>query len=121
MTTAIFTIIAKNYLAHARVLMESIRRQHPDLLRIVILVDEVDGCFDPAKEHFEVVLSSEFKLPSSRWFHFKYSILELSTAVKPYACEYLFQRYHLKKLIYLDPDIKTYARLDCLLDRKSVV
>lgn len=116
MTTAIFTIIAKNYLAHARVLMESIRRQHPDLLRIVILVDEVDGCFDPAKEHFEVVLSSEFKLPSSRWFHFKYSILELSTAVKPYACEYLFQRYHLKKLIYLDPDIKTYARLDCLLN-----
>ncbi len=116
MTTAIFTIVAKNYLAHARVLMESIRRQHPDLLRIVVLVDEVDGYFDPTKEPFEVVLSSEFNLPSSRWFHFKYSILELSTAVKPYACEYLFQRYRLKKLIYLDPDIKTYARLDCLLN-----
>src|SRR5215467_4828858 len=116
MKAAVCTIVAKNYLAHARVLMESVRIWNPDLLRIVILVDRIDGYFDPAKEPFDVILSDELNLPDPRWFHFKYPVLELSTAVKPYALDLLLDRYELDRIIYLDPDIKVYASLGPLLD-----
>jgi glycosyltransferase involved in cell wall biosynthesis len=116
MKAAVCTIVAKNYLAHARVLMESVRLWNPELFRIVILVDRIDGYFDPGKEPFDIVLSEELDIPKARWFHFKYPILELSTAVKPYALDLLLDRYELDKIIYLDPDIKVYASLKPLLD-----
>lgn len=109
--TAVVTIVAKNYLAQARVLMDSVRAVDPDYLRVVLLVDEVEGRFDPGAEDFEVVLSEDLGIPHSRWFHFKYSVLELSTAVKPFFISWLFRKYALKKVIYLDPDIRVYASL----------
>ncbi len=114
--SAIFTIVAKNYLPYARVLMQSLRQWAPGLRQFVILVDRVDGFFDPAREDFQIILSDQLDIPDSRRFHFKYSILELSTAVKPYAFEFLFRTYGLDKLIYLDPDIKVYAPLDPLVE-----
>src|SRR5215831_10907978 len=108
---AAFTIIAKNYLPSARVLMRSIAKHHPDWQRFVILVDQVDGYFDPRDEDFEIILSGDLPIPRSRWFHFKYTILELSTAVKPYAFEYLFQNHGCERIVYLDPDIKLYSPL----------
>lgn len=124
MKSAVFTIAAKNYLPCVRVLMESMRRWHPELSRIVILVDQVDDYFDPSEEDFELILSTELNLPNSDWFHFKYTILELSTAVKPYAFEFLYHRFGLDGILYLDPDIKVYNRLDCVLhslERCSIV
>jgi glycosyltransferase involved in cell wall biosynthesis len=124
MRTAALTIIAKNYLPFARTLMKSLRRSNPELIRFVVLVDRVDGYFDPAQEDFEVVLSEELGLPDSKWFHFKYSVIELSTAVKPYALEYLLRRYSLAKIIYFDPDIYVYGPLSSLcrlLDEHQIV
>lgn len=108
--TAIFTIIAKNYLAHARVLMNSAAVHHPEWQRFVILADHVDGYFDPSAENFRVFFSSDLPIPHSRWFHFKYSVIELSTAVKPYAFEY-FQAKGFDRVVYLDPDIRIYSPL----------
>ncbi|QOY88717.1 glycosyltransferase family 4 protein [Paludibaculum fermentans] len=122
--TALFTVIAKNYLAHARQLMRSAAAQHPDWRRFVILVDRVDGYFDPAAEDFELILSTGLSIPESRWFHFKYSILELSTAVKPYAFEHLFRLHGFDRIVYLDPDIRIYSplsRVTELLQASSIV
>src|SRR5687767_9806749 len=102
--SGVFTIAAKNYLASARTLMMSVKRWNPELLRFVILVDRIDDCFDPQQEDFQIILSEDLEIPDSKWFHFKYSILELSTAVKPYAFELLFEKYGLSNLVYLDPD-----------------
>src|SRR5437763_8837281 len=107
--TAIFTVIAKNYLAQARVLMGSAALHHPEWRRFVILADRVDGYFDPAAENFELLLSEDLALPHCRWFHFKYSLMELSTAVKPYAFEHLFEAKGFERVVYLDPDIKIYS------------
>ena len=41
--TAVFTIVAKNYLPQARVLMRSIADCHPDWRRYVFLADRIDG------------------------------------------------------------------------------
>ena len=111
----VFTIVAKNYLAAARTLMASVRRWHPEFLRFVVLVDRIDGCFDPEKEDFQIIASEDLDIADSKWFHFKYSILELSTAVKPYACELLLEKYGLSSLVYLDPDIRVYDSLSPLL------
>ncbi len=107
--TAVFTIVAKNYLPYARVLMRSVAEHHPGWRRFVILTDQIDGYFQPQAEDFEIILSRDLRIPRSRWFHFKYTILELSTAVKPYAFQYLFERQRLDRILYLDPDIHIYS------------
>lgn len=115
MTAAAFTIVAKNYLAFARVLMSSLRKWAPEMKRIVVLTDKPDGYFDPDGEDFEVILSEDLPIPLSRWFHFKYTILELSTAVKPYAVQHILERTGVERLLYFDPDIEIYAGLDPVL------
>jgi glycosyltransferase involved in cell wall biosynthesis len=115
--SAVVTIIARNYLAHARVLMESVRRWAPGMLRIVILVDRVDGAFSPQSEDFLLIASEDLGIPDSRWFHFKYTVLELATAVKPFALEFLIHRYELDRIFYFDPDIQIHSPLTPVLQR----
>jgi hypothetical protein len=109
--SAVATIIAKNCLAQARVLMNSVRRADPHVARIVLLIDDPEDYFDASKEDFAVVFSHQLGIANPEWFHFKYSILELSTAVKPFFLNWLFRSYGFDKVIYLDPDIRVYASL----------
>lgn len=116
MHATICTIIAKNYLAQARCLAESFYAQHPDGRMYVLLIDEPDGCFDPRDEPFTVVRMADLAIPNRAQMTFRYTVLELSTAVKPFLLEYLFDHAQLESLIYLDPDIYCYRPLTPLLD-----
>ena len=99
------TIVAKNYLAYARVLARSFLAHHPDGRFVVLLVDRVDGWFDPGEEPFDVLEVEELdNVPALRQFLFKYNLLELSTAVKPYLLQRLFDD-GAERVLYLDPDI----------------
>lgn len=118
------TIIAKNYLAQARVLMASVEEHHPGAPRLVVLTDEVEDCFDPQQEPFQVIRSAELDLPDSAWFHFRYSTLELTTGVKPFAIRKALEMLGVDSLIYLDADIRLFAPLDpvlAALDEASIV
>ena len=95
--------------------MSSVREHCPEAERIVVLVDRPDGYFDPTKEDFVVIESSALDIANRDWFHFKYTILELSTALKPFAIDYLFRKFGAERVIYFDPDIKLYSGLDHLL------
>ncbi len=108
------TIIAKNYLPMARVLANSWKAFHPDFPFFVLLLDSPSGFFSPEDEPFQLVEVSELDIPNLGGFLFKYSVLEASTAVKPYLLSYLFKRYSIDKLLYLDPDILIFASLDGL-------
>ncbi len=124
MSAAVFTIIAKNYLAHARVLMSSLRQANPELDRYVVLTDRIDDYFEPAQEDFELIRSEELGIPNSPWFHFKYSLIELGTAVKPFAFQYLFDRKIYSKVLFFDPDIYVYSpltHLSELLDKHQII
>jgi len=114
---AVCTIVATNYLAHARCLMDSVARFHPEIARFVILVDKIDQRFDVASEAFEIIQSDRLAIPNTKWFHFKYTLLELCTAIKPYAIDHLFSTHGFDFVIYLDPDILVCAGLDALLER----
>lgn len=96
--------------------MESIRLIHPDLPLVTVLVDQIDGYFDPATEPFQTLLASDLGIP--RWIHFsmKYDIMELNTAVKPYAIQYLMEKFDAARVIYFDPDILVYNPLSRIFD-----
>jgi len=124
-TLSICTIVSKNYLPYARVVAESFLEHNKGDV-FVLLVDRVDGYFDPSSEKFKLFEIEELRgmVPEFDKFCFQYSILELNTAIKPYLLEYLFKTYGLKKLIYFDPDILITNSLDelsKLLDKNEVV
>lgn len=118
------TIIARNYLAQARVLMDSVAEHHPGAPLLVVLADEAKDGFQPEQERFQVMRSSELDLPDSQWFHFRYNTLELTTAVKPYAMRKALELLGVKSVVYLDADIRLFARLDpvtAALEEASIV
>ncbi len=120
----IVTIASKNYLAQVRTLAESYLRLHADGEVFFCLVDQVDGYFDPEHEPFTTIFAESLNISNWQQFAFKYTILELNTAVKPYLLSYLFEHYQLDKLVYFDPDIVLYNSLDtleALLDTYGIV
>lgn len=120
----ICTIIAKNYLAHARVLCASFLRHHPAGRCYVLIVDEPDPYITTETEPFEIIRLSDLEINDTPSLCFKYTVLELSTAVKPFLLRYLLHNRSEDRVLYLDPDILVTAPLDKLyarLDKKSLL
>lgn len=118
------TIISKNYIALARTLADSFHQFHPDIPFFVLLVDRIDGHFQPESERFYLVDLDALDIPDNDNFCFKYNILELNTAVKPYFLSHLFEKFKIKKLIYFDPDILILEKVSSLfelLDTYSII
>jgi hypothetical protein len=108
---ALCTIIAKNYIAHARTLVDSFREFHPEIACYVLIVDEFEGYVVPADEQFEVMSLRELELPKMRSLCFKYNVTELCTATKPFLLEHLLQVRSIQKVLYIDPDVLVTGRL----------
>lgn len=107
-----FTIVSRNYLAYALTLMQSVAAQYPDSKRYLCLADE--RADDPALDTdlFETVTIDQLGLPHFEAFVFRYDIMELNTAVKPYMFEWLRMRHPQAGMVYLDPDIYVLRPLD---------
>ena len=111
------TIVSKNYLSFARVLCESFLSNHPDSEFFVVLVDKLNDDFNPEDEKFTLLSIYDIGLPLADVFPYQYTILELNTAVKPFALNYIFQTYkNIEKLTYIDPDILVYSPLKKVWD-----
>jgi glycosyltransferase involved in cell wall biosynthesis/SAM-dependent methyltransferase len=108
----ICTIIAKNYIAHARVLAQSFKEHHPDGTCHVLVIDDTEGYIDPSSEPFELVSPAHLGIENYEHMAAIYDVLELSTAVKPWLLRHLLDERSLKRVAYLDPDIRVYDRLD---------
>lgn len=99
------TIVSKNYISTARVLCDTFLEHHPGAKFFVVLVDKLNDEFDPEKEKFELLSLYEIGIPSPDIFPYQYTILELNTAVKPFALKHLLLNEKIDKLTYIDPDI----------------
>jgi glycosyltransferase involved in cell wall biosynthesis len=108
----ICTIIARNYVAHARVLAESFRAFHPTGTCSVLVIDDPTGFIDPAEEPFELLTIGEIDLPDPERMAAWYDVMELSTAVKPWLLRHLLERPEVDSVAYLDPDIRIFASLE---------
>lgn len=107
------TIIAKNYAAYARVLARSVARHHPGSRLWTLVIDDFGGYLDPADEPFEVLTPSDIGCDPFTRMALRYTVLELSTAVKPWLMSHLMERTG-GPVTYLDPDIKIYGSLERL-------
>ncbi len=108
----------------ARVLAESWSKFHPDSPIFVLFLDSPFGFVSPESQPFYSILTSELEIPNLAGFLFKYTVLEASTAVKPYLLDHLFRHYGIEKLLYLDPDILILNSLDPLckyLDEANIL
>lgn len=108
MSIAIVTIIAKNYLAHARVLARSLARHHPEVPLFVVLGDEGELRDEP----FRIISLADLGI--SRRFLFHYNRQQTLTAIKPHALRTLLERGFTRAL-YLDADILVIGDLSPVL------
>jgi glycosyltransferase involved in cell wall biosynthesis/SAM-dependent methyltransferase len=113
----ICTIIARNYVAHARILAESFRAIHPTGTCSVLVIDDPTGFIDPAEEPFELITIDQIGLPDPERMAASYDVMELSTAVKPWLLRHLMERPGVNSVAYLDPDIRVFAPLDEIFQR----
>lgn len=119
----ICTIIAKNYVAHARVLARSFVEHHPEGRCFVLVIDEFDDYLEPSAEPFTILTPEQIGCGEFQEMALRYDVLELSTAVKPWLLRHLL-REETSVITYLDPDIRIYSslqRLDELARERGLV
>lgn len=104
---AVLTIVSNNYLHFARTLLKSVAEHHPEADRFCVIVDRDMAPSASLSEEFSAMELDELGIPDLIPFVFKYSVLELNTAVKPWAMETLLKRGY-DAVIYIDPDISLY-------------
>jgi glycosyltransferase involved in cell wall biosynthesis len=120
-STAVVTIVSNNYLHFARTLMQSVAQQHPQADRYCVIVDRDLSHGEALAPEFQVLKLSQLSLPDGEDFLFQYTVLELNTAVKPWALAHLVRQGY-QNVLYIDPDIALYRPLDdvlALLDNGS--
>ncbi len=112
----VFTCAAVNYLPKVRILCRSLRRHHPEAVIHVALADERPAWLDLASEPFDSILGiGDLGIPDSRRWTFQHSIVELATAIKPFALRRLLDLPECRNVLYFDPDIVLFSRVDDIL------
>ncbi len=111
----IFTVCAANYIPKARVLAKSVKKFHPLIPFHLFLNDSIPPGFSLKDEPFDnIVTISQLDIPDFQRWVFKHSVVELCTAIKPIAFQYISQNYNCHSIIFFDPDIVVFSPLDDL-------
>ena len=116
MTKVVFTICTANHLPLARTLASSVRRAEQDVRFIVFLADVLSPPVQQLAEELEIVPIERLGIPGLRRMAFRYDILELNTAVKPFCFDYVFDVLGFQTAIYFDADIYVLKALDHVHD-----
>lgn len=109
-----FTSINNAYIPKAVTLAQSLRRVYGEEAHVTCMLsdarrEDIDySAFD------EVLTIPDLDLPveSLEAWIFKHTVVELCTAVKPWAFKKIFQRHDARRVIYMDPDTVAYSRLE---------
>ena len=127
MTVHAYTSFSYSYLNRARVLAATLRQQHPDWVIWAVLTDKEPEGFsmDLAVEDYDRLITAEalFDTETDRWL-FGHDVVEACTAVKGRALCHLLDQPGCTKVIYFDPDIAVFGKMDPvidLLDSHSIV
>lgn len=118
------TIVARNYLAQAQVLVDSFRTHHPDGTFDVVLIDD-PATERPVMDGADILMLDEIGLAPEDLSRMAatYELIELATAVKPWALLSLLDRGY-DHAVYFDPDIsieRTIGELPVLAREHSIV
>lgn len=110
LNVAIFSVCSVCYLPKALVLAESVFKA--DGIRTVIYLVDREGPTIKESEFADIRWIEDEGIPDLYNLAFKYDVTEFSTCVKPMLAERLLSDH--SKVIFLDPDIRTYSSLSAL-------
>lgn len=112
----VFTSAAFNYIPKVRMLFDSIRKYHPDWVLHIALPDVVHDEIDLSQEVFDYVIPVEaLDIPDYKGWAFCHRIVELATAIKPFALRHILERDDCDKVFYFDPDMVLFSPVEDLL------
>lgn len=106
---AYFTICARNYLAYALNLQESLLAADETLDFYIFLADEAVPGQQPDAN---VILSSAIGIDRHDEMTFRYTVTEFATAIKPSCFQHLMNDWGYSAAVYLDPDIQVFKKLN---------
>ena len=111
MSNVIFTICAKNYLAQAYSLAESLKLHEANTDFFIIVSDFEDNIIlNNEYTHLSPKILTEINIDD---LAFKYNVIEFSTAIKPFFINHFFNKNY-EKVVYLDPDMYIYNNLNII-------
>lgn len=114
--TIAFTSAAQNYLPKVRKLFDSLRQHHPEFELVLALADEPHPSVDFNAEPLDRVIAlGDLEIDDRLRWSFFHTIVELSTAIKPYVLRRLLDEPGVDRVLYFDPDMVVFSRLDDLL------
>ena len=116
----VFTSAAFNYIPKVRMLFQSLRAHHPEFVLHLALADKLHPEIDLSSEPFDEVMPlDELDIPNVTGWAFCHQIVELATAIKPFALQKLLAREDCEQVLYMDPDTVAFSRLDDVLQSLS--
>jgi hypothetical protein len=119
----VFTSVNRAYLARALTLARSVHLHDPDVHFVVLLVEpKLPSDFQPGEVFHEFLAGGAFdeiltlsQLDTSTIANFEsYSVIEMCTAVKGIASQFLLNREGVKIVTYLDPDLYFFTSLGAI-------
>ena len=111
-----FTSAACNYLPKVRLLIQSLKRHHPEIRLVLALSDLTDDPESLRGETWDEIMPVDsLGIPDWRRWAFTHDIVELSTAIKPFVLKHLLERPDCGGVLYFDPDMVLFSRLDDLI------
>lgn len=110
----IFTIVAKNYMASALTLKESVLKLYSDVDFYIVLADQWNDEEQKKRAGDNVLVADARIVPEIRSMSFFYDVVEFSTSIKPFYFLYFMKELNYDKVIYLDPDTWILAPIDGL-------
>jgi len=122
-----FTICSNNYLAQAKILLQSLSNTNADYVLILGLVDKKLESIDYTIKNTNIIIVeiSLLNIPEEYNIFQKYNIIELSTAVKASYIKWIKKTYpKVEQIYYFDPDIKIFSsfkEIEVELKNKSIV
>jgi hypothetical protein len=108
------TICSFNYISKARVLIESYKTIHPEHDITLVIVDKKRESSTLQKLGINIIWAEDLPIDNFLQYAFTFDIIEFNTNVKPTAMKFLLKKYD--KVIYFDPDIQVFSRIDHILE-----
>ena len=120
---AAFTIATSDYLAQAKTAGDSLLAVNPEYVFFIMLLDKVEEKFDTSFFKPLIIIEvGNIGIPYLNEMVNRYTLFELSNAIKPFCAEYLFRNYN--TVLYFDSDILVYdsfSTIDHLLQQHEIL
>ena len=108
------TICSFNYISKALVLIDSYRALHSDHDITLVIVDKKRESDTLQNLGINIIWVEDLPIDNFYEYAFTFDIIEFNTNVKPTAIKFLLDKYD--TVIYFDPDIQIFSRIDFVVN-----